>query len=279
MMAKRSNSKKSTTSASVEGSTSESNISSEAVPSDSSKIATATNGSTYESNISSEVVPSDSSKFASVLKWLRRIVSSVLVLAVLAVASVASIALIHGTWQVNPVVSGSMRPGLSVGGIVISEQVPVSQLALRDVIEFKNPTDPSDLMVHRIVVMTKNKSGQLVIKTQGDANNAQDPWTLTISGNDAYVVRWSLPLLGYVAVAYQNNRGFVLLAVGIILISLAATTIGRPRRRGKKRHVDDKPDPKDPLDAAASSSTNETENATVALNVVTNDALSIDSSS
>jgi signal peptidase len=170
-------------------------------------------------------------KWSTTAKWIRTVVASVLVLAVLAVAAVVAVALVQGTWQVNPVVSGSMRPGFAVGGAVISERIPVDQVSLRDVIVFKNPDNPADLMVHRIVKLTRSKSGQLVIKTKGDANNVQDPWTLTISGKYAYEVRWSLPLLGYVAVAYQNDRGLVLLGVGIVLLASAASVIFRPRRR------------------------------------------------
>jgi len=129
---------------------------------------------------------------------------------------VAAVSLVQGTWQMNPVVSGSMRPGFAVGGVVISERIPVNQLVLRDVIVFKDPENPADLIVHRIVHMTVNKSGQTFIKTRGDANNTEDPWTFTIQGKYAYVVRWSVPLLGYAAVAYQNHRGLVLLGAGIL---------------------------------------------------------------
>jgi signal peptidase I len=177
-------------------------------------------------------------------RWIRTIVASVVVLIVLGAAGLAAVPLIQGTWQVNPVVSGSMRPGFAVGGVVISERIPVDQLALRDVMVFRDPNNPANLMVHRIVQLTKNKSGELVIKTQGDANDVEDPWTLTISGKYAYVVRWSLPLLGYAAVAYQNHRGLVLLGAGILLILIAATTIfGRERDEEQRA---DEPDPKDP---------------------------------
>src|ERR1019366_1101231 len=100
------------------------------------------------------------SKTSAVAKWPRRIFATVLVLAVLAAAGVASIALIQGTWQVNPVLTGSMRPGLSVGGVVISERIPVDKLVLRDVMVFASPDDPANLIVHRIVSLSNNKSGQ-----------------------------------------------------------------------------------------------------------------------
>src|SRR5664280_696866 len=106
-----------------------------------------------------------------------------------------------------------MRPGLSVGGVAISESVPVDSLAVQDVIVFQRPDKPSEQVVHRIVQLAVGSSGQVVINTQGDANTVSDPWTLTIRVDYAYRVRWSLPLFGYV-VAFQNHRGFALLGAG-----------------------------------------------------------------
>ena len=218
------------------------------------------------------------SKFVILAKWLRRIFATIVVLVVLAAVGVGSVALIHGTWQVNPIVSGSMRPGLPVGGVIISERIPVDQLLLRDVIVFRSPDNPADLMVHRIVVMSKDKSGDLVIKTQGDANDVRDPWTLSIRGNYAYVARWSLPLLGYLAVAYQNNRGLVLLAAGIVLITAATSTILRQRRRGEAPEEPDESESTRSLDTAATSPTSAVEDAAIASSIAESDGNPMESS-
>ena len=138
--------------------------------------------------------------------------------------------------MVTPVLSGSMRPGLAVGGVVISQRVPVDSLAVRDVIVFADPYKPSEQIVHRIVRITKNKSGQLQFNTQGDANMVRDPWTITIRGNDVYRVRWTVPLLGYVANSYQNHRGDYLLGAGIVLILIAVSTVLGTRPGRRRRH-------------------------------------------
>jgi signal peptidase len=171
--------------------------------------------------------------------WTKKTLVMAFVLAILGSAGVGAWALAQGTWAVNPVLSGSMRPGFTVGGVVISQRIPVSELAVRDVIVFHNPNNPSELMVHRIVQMTKGSDGQLLIKTQGDANPVRDPWTLTIRGNSVYKVRWSLPLLGYVAVSFQNHRGMALLAAGIVLILVALSIVIRQRRGAKAPPVED----------------------------------------
>ncbi len=175
--------------------------------------------------------------FATWARWLRAFVAYVLLLAVLVAAGICAFALVQGTWEVTPVLSGSMRPGFSVGGAVISQRVPVDSLHVRDVIIFNDPLKPSEQIVHRIVRITKNKSGQLQFNTQGDANNVRDPWTITIRGNDVYRVRWSVPLIGYVANSYQRHRGDYLLGAGIVLILIAVITILETRPGRRRRHA------------------------------------------
>ena len=177
------------------------------------------------------------STFATWAKRLRTFVAYVLLLAVLGAAGVCAFALVQGTWMVTPVLSGSMRPGLAVGGAAISQRVPVDSLTVREVIVFSDPFKPSEQIVHRIVRISKNSSGQLQFNTQGDANTVRDPWTITIRGNDVYRVRWTVPLLGYVANSYQNHRGGYLLGIGIVLILIALMTILETRPGRRRRHA------------------------------------------
>ena len=175
-----------------------------------------------------------------VVTWARRLrtfVAYVLLLAVLGAAGICAFALVEGTWMVTPVLSGSMRPGLSVGGAVISQRVAVDSLHVRDVIIFSDPFKPSEQIVHRIVRITEGPGGKLLFNTQGDANTVRDPWTLTIKGDYIYKVRWSVPLLGYVANSYQNHRGDYLLGAGIVLILIALVTILETRPGRRRRHA------------------------------------------
>ncbi len=177
------------------------------------------------------------SKLATGARWLRAFVAYVLLLAVLGAAGVCAFKLVQGTWQVTPVLSGSMRPGFSVGGAVISQRVPVDSLHVRDVIIFSDPFKPSEQIVHRIVKITKGPGGKLLFNTQGDANAVRDPWTLAIKGDYVYKVRWSVPLLGYVANNYQNHKGDYLLGAGIVLILIALVTILEARTGRRRRHA------------------------------------------
>jgi signal peptidase I len=174
-------------------------------------------------------------KRTPVARRLRTLVVAVLLVAVVAAMGVASLALVRGTWMVTPILSGSMHPGLAVGGVAISGRVPVDSLAVRDVIVFQRPDNPSEQVVHRIVQVVVGSSALPQIITQGDANTERDPWTLTIRGDYAYRVRWSLPLIGYVVVAFQDHCGLALLGAGIVLIVIALTMVSGSRRRSRSR--------------------------------------------
>jgi len=177
------------------------------------------------------------SRQRSVAEGVRNVIATVLLVALLVVVGVVGIALVRGTWTLTPVLSGSMRPGLAVGGVVISERVPVKSLAVRDVIVFSRPDKPSEQVVHRIIHLATNSSGQILINTQGDANKIRDPWTLKVRGSDIYRVRWSLPLLGYSAVFFQNYRGFILLSLGVVVLGLGILYLPS-RRKGRDAHRD-----------------------------------------
>jgi signal peptidase I len=118
-----------------------------------------------------------------------------------------------------------MRPGFSVGGVVIGQRVPADKLAVRDVIVFRRPDMPSEQIVHRIIKLTRGKLGQIQIRTQGDANPAPDPWTLTLRQPYAYRVQWSVPLVGYAAVAFQNHRSWLLIGAGIVALIIAVNEL------------------------------------------------------
>lgn len=168
--------------------------------------------------------PSAPAGRSTVSRWVRRIAAAIAVSVLLVVAAAGAAALASGRWMATPVLSGSMRPGFPVGGLVICQRVPVTSLAVRDVIVFRDPNNPSEQVVHRIIHLEAGSTpGQLLIKTQGDANRDSDPWTLTIRGSTAYRARWSVPLAGYVALAFQNHRGYILLGVGVLALLAGAS--------------------------------------------------------
>ncbi|MCS7132393.1 MAG: signal peptidase I [Aigarchaeota archaeon] len=78
------------------------------------------------------------------------------------------------TGHVTPLLivkSGSMRPALEVGDVILMEPVRPEELEVGDVIIFHNPIS-GDLIVHRIVKKTPEG-----VYTKGDANPGIDWWS------------------------------------------------------------------------------------------------------
>lgn len=155
--------------------------------------------------------------------------------------AVAVVAVASGAWQAQPILSGSMRPGFSVGGVVVAQRVPLSELQVRDVIIFHPPSEPSVDYVHRVISLQRQGS-TVVARTQGDANLYPDPWTLHIHGRYVYVARFTLPLLGYVAVWVHSSAGHrtMLAAAFVSFGGLAGFLLydGLRRRRASAGGVD-----------------------------------------
>ncbi len=162
---------------------------------------------------------------------IRRAVGTVLLVGVVAVAGLVGTSLFTGKWMASTVLSGSMRPRLPVGGLVIAQRVPVNSLAVGDIIIFQRPDKPSEQMVHRIIKITRGSAGQVEVKTKGDANQDPDPWTATIQQSTIYRVRGSVPLAGYVVVAFQNHRGDVLIGAGVVALLVGVSSVWEKGRK------------------------------------------------
>ncbi len=145
---------------------------------------------------------------------------------------VAAVGVGTGGWQIRPILSGSMRPGFPIGGVVVTERVPLSSLQVGDVAVFHPPNDPGITYVHRIISLAHTPAG-IVIQTKGDDNLYPDPWKLHPRGRFAYVARFTLPLLGYPAVWVHSpsGRSDLLLAAGAFLLLLVISLVADMRRR------------------------------------------------
>ena len=153
--------------------------------------------------------------------------------ALLLVVAVCALALggfetASGRWHATPVLSGSMRPGLQPGDVVITQRVPISDLHVRDVIVFHPPNEGQRQTVHRIVKL-RVRNGTTVITTRGDANTIDDPTVTSLSGSSAYRVVRVVPLVGYPAVWLSGgHHGPLVIGLGILLLIGSAVVLLRP---------------------------------------------------
>ena len=162
-------------------------------------------------------------------------VAGLAVLGLIACAvAVIGVAVVSGRWQIRPVLSGSMSPTLPVGGVVITERVPLADLSVGNIAVFHPPFESKITYVHRIISL-RHSHGSLLIRTKGDANIYPDPWTLKIRGRWAYVARGSIPWVGYVAVWIHSPRGraLSLLASGLLATVLVGSVLLDRRRTAR----------------------------------------------
>ena len=159
---------------------------------------------------------------------IRRVLSTLMVLSAFGALAFAGYQVKTGQWHATPVLSGSMRPGVQPGDVVVTQRVPVSDLHVRDVVVFYPPNETRQQTVHRIVKLTV-KGGTTSITTWGDANLVADPGISSLKGTTAYRMVRVVPLAGYPAVWLQNGgRGLLAIGLGAILLVAAVITVLRP---------------------------------------------------
>jgi len=113
---------------------------------------------------------------------IRKISSIVITVSIafFAIGGVATVFLNRPTssWKALNVATGSMRPGMPPGSLVIVHRVPDSTLKVGDVITYAKPGNVKETISHRIIAFTAIGKGRAVI-TKGDANQLPDQPILT----------------------------------------------------------------------------------------------------
>jgi signal peptidase len=137
----------------------------------------------------------------------------------------AGIMLLH--LQLSPVLSGSMRPGIQPGDLVVTEPIRIADLEVGDVISFF-PPESTDGVLHRLVSITERFDGTW-ITTKGDANAEADPWgEIRLRGELAWRVAATVPAVGFVPIWTQGLRGPLLVLTGVVLAFTSLFAVRRP---------------------------------------------------
>jgi len=189
----------------------------------------------------------------NVVLWLTLAVLAALALAIIVVPRAMG-------WVPLTILTGSMETTIPTGSQVIVEPLEgdedAAQLQIGDVITFMPYPDDQTLVTHRIVSRSVATDGSVSFATQGDANDAVDPWEITATQLRGQV-RYHVPYAGYVANAldgHQKSAGIV--AVAVVLFGYAALQLvgaARDARRPKPDTVADEaaPDSRPELEAPA----------------------------
>jgi signal peptidase I len=169
------------------------------------------------------------SMFRRVASWLA---TTFLVLAVGA-AIAAGVALLVG-FRPMAVLTGSMRPAIEPGDVVIVKQVPASEIRVGDVAAFKSP-DPrlkGAIITHRVRSVAI-AHGRVAVVTRGDANTRSERWTVRPNGTVGRVGA-EVPAVGRVLhwMGGKEHRLPIILVAAAVFASVALWRIWfrAPRR-------------------------------------------------
>jgi signal peptidase len=157
-----------------------------------------------------------------VLGWTGQIVAWLVILSVTAVVAVAVLVPRVGGATPYTVMTGSMRPQLPPGTLVVVRPVRVADIGVGTVITYQLKSGEPAVVTHRVVGVREGRDGKPNFQTQGDANPTPDPaWVLPVQvkGELWYHVKY----LGHVNTWITSGaRSVVTIAVVVFLFGYAA---------------------------------------------------------
>jgi len=113
------------------------------------------------------------------------------------------------------IISGSMKPTLNPGDMIISEVVEPEDIKVGDVITYRvENTIPN---THRVVGLVE-KDGQIMFETKGDAVDNKDGGEVSpdrLVGRMVYVI----PKVGYAVEFLKTKLGFTLVIIVPIILT------------------------------------------------------------
>ena len=125
------------------------------------------------------------------------------------------------------VLTGSMRPAIEPGDMVVDEQIRGDQIRVGDIITFQEPRGERTI-THRARKVSIS-DGQARVTTQGDTNDKPEKWEIPVGGSVGRVA-YTVPKIGYpVTWSHSTTGRLALVSIpALILAFWAMWRIWRP---------------------------------------------------
>ena len=169
-----------------------------------------------------------------VFGWVGQVVAWLVILSVVVILSAAVLVPRLAGATPYTVLTGSMRPDLPPGTLVVVKPVLAEDIRTGDVITFQLESGKSAVVTHRVTQVSTNLEGETTFTTQGDANNVADELPVRpvqIKGRLWY----SVPYLGHannVLTGHQRQLAVYVVGGGLVLYAAYMfTSAARDRRR------------------------------------------------
>lgn len=170
--------------------------------------------------------------------WARRVIAWLVILGLVAIVSIA--VLVPRITGATPytILTGSMRPTLPPGTLVVVKPVEMTALTIGDVVTYQLESGKPAVVTHRITGIARNLRGEMRLITQGDANNVADA-DLVMQVQIKGKLWYSVPYLGHVNnILTGSQRQIATYGVAGVLALYAAYMFSSPlrdRRKGQHR--------------------------------------------
>lgn len=122
-----------------------------------------------------------------------------------------------GRYQTVTVLTGSMRPTMPEGSVIVTTPIPANRVRVGDVITYRIPVEDRRVVTHRVSEIVRGGE-QPVVRTQGDANQDPDTWLAELKGGTVWTARATVPKAGYVLEWLRQPQARQLLVFGIPLL-------------------------------------------------------------
>jgi signal peptidase len=145
----------------------------------------------------------------------------------LALLAAATVPLAFGL-RTYVVQSGSMRPAIDTGDLVVSKPISPSEARIGDIVMFKDPEGADRLISHRVRAMHE-RGGRFYFVTRGDANTGFEHWNVPVNGTIGEI-DYRVPKLGFALGGIGSWPGRIALVVipALTLLVLGLIRIWRP---------------------------------------------------
>jgi signal peptidase len=129
------------------------------------------------------------------------------------------------------VLTDSMYPIIQSGDLIICRTADPASVEVGDVISFFDPDGNGTSVVSHRVISIENENGAIAFRTQGDANNAEDPSAVPAE-NLVGVYQRRIAGAGNVAMFMQTSTGLIICVVLPLLLLVGYDLL---RRRAYER--------------------------------------------
>jgi signal peptidase len=136
-------------------------------------------------------------------------------------------------WTMADVQTGSMRPGIRPGSMVVLAPIDPADVEQGTVIGFRDDRRGGAVTTHRVTEVLHQAKG-LYFRTKGDANTRADGIPVP-AGAVVGEVRWRIAGLGAMAdAATQRRNQLALVLLPVVLVGVSELLGARDRRHGRK---------------------------------------------